>query len=40
MVTDPDRPCWRMIDNILVEKTVKEVLPTLKETLQNVRDFL
>jgi prefoldin subunit 2 len=37
IATDPGRKCWRMIDQVLVERTVKDVLPVLKETLASVR---
>ena len=37
MKTDPERKCFRMIDSVLVERTVKEVLPALQTTLEKVR---
>lgn len=34
---EPERTCFRLIGGILVEKTVKEVLPTLETTYEGVR---
>lgn len=32
----PDRKCFRMIGGVLVERTVKEVLPALETNLNGV----
>jgi chaperonin cofactor prefoldin len=34
---DPDRRAFRLVGGVLVERTVKEVLPTVKEHRNNVR---
>ncbi len=33
---DPDRKCFRMIGGVLVERSVKEVLPALKFNSEQV----
>ena len=33
---EPDRRCYRLIGGVLIEKTVKEVKPSLEENLLNV----
>lgn len=37
--TEPSRKCFRMIDEVLVERTVSEVVPSLKATLDMVRSW-
>ena len=37
---DPDRRAFRLVGGVLVERTVKEVLPTVKEHRNNVRKFI
>ena len=34
---DPDRKCFRMVGGILVERTVKDILPQLQTNQQGVR---
>lgn len=34
---EADRKCYRLIGGVLVERTVKEVLPALMENSENVR---
>ena len=36
-LADPDRKCFRLIGGVLVERTVKEVLPALQTNLEGVR---
>lgn len=33
---DPQRKCWRMIGNVLVERTVGEFLPAVQQNLEGV----
>ena len=35
---DQDRKCFRMVGGVLVERTVKEVVPALEHNLQQVSD--
>lgn len=35
--TEPDRTCFRLVGGVLVERTVKEVLPALETTFDGVR---
>lgn len=35
---DVTRRCYRMVGGVLVERTVKEVLPALESNLEQVRD--
>jgi prefoldin subunit 2 len=35
---DPQRKCFRLIGGVLVEHTVKDVLPALKINKENVRE--
>ena len=34
--TDPDRKCFRMVGGVLVERTVKDVLPALEYNYQQL----
>ena len=34
---DPDRKCFRMVGGVLVERTVKEVVPALEHNFEQVR---
>lgn len=36
---DQDRTCYRMIGGVLVERTVKEVLPAVKHNKEQLKDF-
>jgi prefoldin subunit 2 len=36
---EPERKCYRLIGGVLIEKTVKEVKPSLEENLCNVCAF-
>lgn len=38
--TDPGRRCFRMVGGILIERTVKEILPGLEEHRSNIHDAL
>ncbi|KAK9897399.1 Prefoldin beta-like protein [Cystobasidium minutum MCA 4210] len=37
---DPDRKCFRMIGGILVQKTVKDILPQLQTNYQGVQSVI
>lgn len=37
---DPDRKCFRMVGGVLVERTVKDVVPALQYNLEQVRGHL
>ncbi|EPQ27957.1 uncharacterized protein PFL1_04284 [Pseudozyma flocculosa PF-1] len=37
---DPDRKCFRLIGGVLVERTVKEVLPALQTNLDGLKQIL
>lgn len=34
---EPERKCFRLISGVLVERTVKEVLPAVRKNLEGVR---
>ena len=34
---DPDRKCFRMVGGVLVQKTVKDIMPQLATNMQGVR---
>lgn len=36
LVDEPDRKCFRLVGGILVERTVKEVVPAVKTNRDNV----
>lgn len=40
LVKEPDRKCFRLVGGILVERTVKEVVPAVKTNRDNVRPSL
>ncbi|SNX87648.1 related to GIM4 - Gim complex component (prefoldin subunit 2) [Melanopsichium pennsylvanicum] len=37
---DPDRKCFRLIGGVLVERTVKQVLPALHTNLEGLKQIL
>ncbi|PVG00484.1 Prefoldin beta-like protein [Serendipita vermifera] len=37
MQKDPDRKCFRMIGGVLVERTVKDVVPSLQTNLEGIK---
>ena len=32
---EPDRKCWRMVGGVMVERTIKEVVPALRTKLDS-----
>ncbi|CAL1701271.1 unnamed protein product [Somion occarium] len=40
LAEEPDRKCFRLIGGILVERTVKEVVPALKTNLENIQKVI
>lgn len=40
LVEEPGRKCFRLVGGILVERTVKEVVPAVKTNRDNVRPSL
>jgi len=38
--TDPGRKCFRMIGGVMIERTVKEILPDLEEHRSNINEAL
>lgn len=36
----PDRACYRLIDQVLVQQTVKEVLPNLEGNLKGIQEMI
>ena len=36
---DPDRTCFRLVGGVLVQRTVKEVVPALRTNLEGVCDI-
>eukprot|EP00658_Telonema_sp_P-2_P070675 TRINITY_DN600_c0_g1_i8.p2 TRINITY_DN600_c0_g1~~TRINITY_DN600_c0_g1_i8.p2 ORF type:complete len:146 (-),score=62.25 TRINITY_DN600_c0_g1_i8:152-589(-) len=37
---DQSRKCWRLVGGVLVERTVGEVLPAIKENVENIDELL
>ncbi|KAF7352499.1 Prefoldin beta-like protein [Mycena venus] len=37
LAEEPDRKCFRLIGGVLVERTVKEVVPTLQSNRDNIK---
>merc|ERR1712159_885131 len=37
---DADRKCWRLVGGVLVERTVGEVLPAIKENVTNMEGLI
>ncbi|KAG5654609.1 hypothetical protein H0H81_011584 [Sphagnurus paluster] len=40
LAEEPDRKCFRLIGGVLVERTVKDVVPTLQTTRDGVRGLI
>lgn len=38
--TEPERKCFRLVGGVLVERTVKDVLPSLETQFEQVRAVL
>lgn len=38
--TDQERKCFRLVGGVLLEKTVKDVVPTLETSVQGVSGFV
>ncbi|KAL7008616.1 Cochaperone prefoldin complex subunit [Cystobasidiomycetes sp. EMM_F5] len=37
---DPDRKCFRMIGGVLVQRTVKDIMPQLQTNLQGIQNLI
>lgn len=40
LAQEPDRKCFRLIGGVLVERTVKDVVPALQTNQDGVRDLV
>lgn len=40
LAEDPDRKCFRLVGGVLVERTVKDVVPALQTNRDGVRLFI